>query len=121
MVYPLSPGTVVQGSAAAMFIFDPERIEMPQTQVLCVLYGLTCTEAKLAISLARGESLDDYCHANSVTANTARTHLKRVLAKTGTHRQAQLAGLLARIPRASAGDLIGAKRASVADSISTLT
>ena len=102
MVYPLPPGALVQSSAVAVFVFDPERIESPDTQVLGSLFGLTGTEVKLAVSLARGESLEDYCRANRVTANTARTHLKRALAKTGTHRQVQLVSLLARLPKAGA-------------------
>jgi DNA-binding CsgD family transcriptional regulator len=102
MVYPLPTGAAGQTSAAAVFVFDPERIESPDTQVLGSIYGLTGTEAKLAASLARGESLEDYCQANRVTANTARAHLKRVLAKTGIHRQAQLVSLLARLPKTGA-------------------
>ena len=95
MVYPLGRDALLQGSAAAMFIFDPARSTLPDIDALRLLYGLTRTEAQLTVALARGDSLDDYCQTNGVTANTARTHLKHVLAKTGTRRQAQLVSLVA--------------------------
>lgn len=95
MVYPLPRDTLTQASAAAIFIFDPEHAAIPDESVLRSFYGLTRTESQLAATLSRGDSLDDYCRANEVSANTARTHLKSVLAKTGTHRQAQLVSLLA--------------------------
>lgn len=93
-VYPLRHDALMDGVAAAMFITDPTRAALPESEAPRLIYGLTRTEARLATHLARGESLADYCVANSVTANTARTHLKRVFEKTRTHRQAQLVNLL---------------------------
>lgn len=98
MVYPLGCDVFVEGSAAAVFIFDPALKTPPHDGVLRALYGLTRTEARLAAALAQGDSLTEYCRANGVTANTARTHLKRALAKTGTNRQAQLVALVASMP-----------------------
>lgn len=93
-VYPLRHDALIDGVAAAMFITDPTRAALPESEAPRLIYGLTRTEARLATHLARGESLADYCVANAVTANTARTHLKRVFEKTRTHRQAQLVNLL---------------------------
>lgn len=97
-VYPLRNEALADGAAAAMFITDTTRTSLPESEVPRLIYGLTRTEARLATHLARGDTLEDYCVANAVTANTARTHLKRVFEKTGTRRQAQLVSLLSRSP-----------------------
>jgi DNA-binding CsgD family transcriptional regulator len=99
-VYPLRSGALIDGVAAAMFITDPTRTAIPESEAPRLIYGLTRTEARLAAHLAHGKSLADYCVANAVTANTARTHLKRVFEKTGTRRQGQLVSLLSQ-PSAS--------------------
>lgn len=98
MVYPLRQEALADGAAAAMFISDTTRSALPECEAPRLIYGLTKMEARLATHLARGETLGDYCVANAVTANTARTHLKRVFEKTGTRRQAQLVSLLSRWP-----------------------
>lgn len=97
MVYPLATNSLTEGAAAAMFIFDPADQRGPDAGALRILYDLTKTEAHLAAAIARGESMESYCTASRVSRNTARTHLKHVLAKTGTHSQAQLVSLLGRI------------------------
>ena len=56
--------------------------------------GLTPAEAGLAQALAAGQSLHEYADAAHVTCETARWRLKQVLAKTDTHRQAELVRLL---------------------------
>jgi DNA-binding CsgD family transcriptional regulator/PAS domain-containing protein len=93
-VYPLKQDAFTQTAAAAMFITDATRTAAASREAARLLYHLTNTEARLAAHLAAGGSLEDYCSANTVTANTARTHLKRVFEKTGTRRQAQLVSLL---------------------------
>jgi DNA-binding CsgD family transcriptional regulator/PAS domain-containing protein len=102
MLYPLGENALVQGCAAAMFIFDPSKAAAPDTHLLRRFYGLTPAEARLACALARGDSVEGYGAVHGLTMNTVRTHLKRALAKTGTHRQSQLVGLLASLPRTSA-------------------
>ncbi|WP_206245370.1 helix-turn-helix transcriptional regulator [Novosphingobium terrae] len=57
---------------------------------LAMLFGLTMTEAALAASLAAGGSVSDFAVARGIAEGTARLHLKRVLAKTGTGRQSEL-------------------------------
>jgi DNA-binding CsgD family transcriptional regulator len=98
MLYPLCGDAVLEGSAAAMFIFDPSKGVAPDTHLLRRFYGLTPAEAQLACALAKGDSVEAYGAAHGLTRNTVRTHLKRALAKTGTHRQSQLVGLLSLLP-----------------------
>lgn len=61
-------------------------------------FGLTHAEARLAVLLAEGGSLDDYCQLRGVSMNAARFLLKGAFAKTGTGRQAQLVHLIANSP-----------------------
>jgi DNA-binding CsgD family transcriptional regulator len=81
--------------AALVFIRDPEA-PLAATR-LRELFGLTRTEAAVAAGLGDGKSLENIAADLGTGIGTVRTHLKRVLAKTGTHRQAQLVALLARV------------------------
>lgn len=54
------------------------------------LYGLTPAEARLVEALLGGETVAEYAERAGVSANTAKTQLKRVFAKTGCGRQAEL-------------------------------
>lgn len=96
-VAPLRPASSVFGEArpaVLVFIRDPEApLEVAR---LRDLFGLTRTEATVAVALGRGQSMDDIATDMGIGIGTARTHLKRILAKTGMHRQAQLVALLAR-------------------------
>lgn len=56
---------------------------------------LTPAESRIAHGIARGEPLSAIAKANGISIGTARTQLKSVFVKTGTHRQAQLVALLA--------------------------
>jgi DNA-binding CsgD family transcriptional regulator/GAF domain-containing protein len=97
MLYPLCPDAILPGSAAAMFIFEPEKRLVPEAELLRTFYGLTSAEAQLACALAQGETVESYGERQRLTANTVRTHVKRALAKTGTHQQSQLVALMAKL------------------------
>ncbi len=60
------------------------------------IFGLTPAEAKLAIEIAHGQTLDDIAAEHRVSPATARKQLASVLSKTYTHRQAELVALLVR-------------------------
>jgi len=60
------------------------------------LFGLTSAEARVVASLSQGQGVEQIALAQQVQANTVLTHLKRALAKTGTHRQAELVALVCR-------------------------
>jgi DNA-binding CsgD family transcriptional regulator len=64
--------------------------------VLRARYGLSAAETRLAARIGHGESLAAIAEAEGVVIETARSRLKAVFAKTGTHRQAELAALVAR-------------------------
>lgn len=96
---PLRPRNALRDAGDArgrvLVVFDdPEAsVELDPT-VVRELYPLTPTEARLAVALANGQSLADFARERRCSAETARTHLKRVLEKTGTHRQAELVRVL---------------------------
>ena len=96
-VAPLRPSGSVFGAqppAALVFIKDPEApIAVAR---LRDLFGLTRAEGAVAAALGRGSALDEIADDLGVGPATVRSHLKRILAKTGTHRQAEAAALLAR-------------------------
>lgn len=96
-VVPLRPASVAFGEqrpAVLIFVRDPEApLEVAR---LRELFGLTRTEAAVAGALGRGQSLEVIAMQMGIGLGTVRTHLKRILSKTGTHRQAQAVVLLAR-------------------------
>lgn len=74
---------------------DPET-EQPDAPLVQALFGLTPSEAAVATALALGHSTAEIALALGVQANTVLAHVKKVLTKTGTRRQAQLVSLLLR-------------------------
>ena len=96
-VAPLRPSASAFGEqqpCVLVFIRDPEAPIAAAR--LRELFGLTRTEAAVAAALGRGASLEDIAGNMSIGLATVRSHLKRILAKTGTHRQAEAVALLAR-------------------------
>lgn len=73
-------------------------------RVLSGLFDLTPAEAKLARFLAAGASAETAAQALGLSIQTVRTYLKRIMAKTGTRRQAELAVLLAGLGRVPVAD-----------------
>lgn len=80
--------------ASVIFLSDPERKGTFDPETMRRLYGLTRAEANIAVLLAEGRHLDQAADELDISINTARTHLKRVLEKTNTTRQADLVRLL---------------------------
>jgi DNA-binding CsgD family transcriptional regulator len=82
--------------AALVLINDPDRRAAPPKERLIDAYGLTAAEARVAQLLLRGEGIAGVAAHSGISLETARTHLRRVLVKTGTHRQSDLISLLLR-------------------------
>jgi DNA-binding CsgD family transcriptional regulator len=68
-------------------------------EALHSLYGLSQREARMASELMQGRSLDGIAESLHIAKSTARTHLLRIFAKTGTSRQGELVSLLLRTLR----------------------
>jgi DNA-binding CsgD family transcriptional regulator len=80
--------------AAALFIIDPERAPSPALDAFAGLYGLTPAETRLLGEVMTGQGLGHTARRLGISLNTARTHLARILAKTGTARQVELVRLV---------------------------
>ncbi len=79
---------------ALVLVSDPEELPVLHEAALRELYGFTPSEARVASMLAHGEKIGAIATSLGVQRTTVRTHLQRVLEKTGTHRQADLVRLL---------------------------
>lgn len=78
----------------AVFISNLDDAGLLNHDILTSLYGLTGSESRLAAALSRGYNINELSRDWRVSRETLRTHLKRVLSKTGTSRQADLIRLL---------------------------
>ena len=94
LVSPLGRGIADDESdpvpAVIVFISDPERGPEIDTEALRHLYALTPAEALLVRRLTEGHSLEAAARHQRIATSTARTQLKRAMAKMGVHTQAEL-------------------------------
>lgn len=84
-----------QPALALVFMRDPTRDYIDADQ-LRDLFDLTRAEAVVAIDLVSGLSLAEIATSHGVGGETVRSHVKKILAKTGTQRQAEAVALLLR-------------------------
>lgn len=97
-VCPIRWGVELCGMASAkalILIRNSETHPSLSDILLRKLYGLTSSEARLAIMISSGTTVQEAARILSISMNTARTHLKRIFSKTGTSRQAELVRVLA--------------------------
>ncbi|WP_156302238.1 helix-turn-helix transcriptional regulator [Methylogaea oryzae] len=90
------PKTPDLGNVASFLILlrDSSRFPQQQWQLFIDQFQLTSAEARLCRALADGLTLSGYCEQWRVTANTARSQLKDIFAKTSTRRQVDLTRLI---------------------------
>ncbi|WP_292508687.1 helix-turn-helix transcriptional regulator [Mesorhizobium sp.] len=67
---------------------------VPSPNVLSGLFDLTPAEARLAVELASGHSVQEAAMEIGIAVKSARTYLERIFRKTETSRQSQLVALL---------------------------
>ena len=85
------------GIEKCVILIDLNENPQPQAEVLRQAFNLTKAEAKLAVRIASGQSLNDIAGAENVAVGTLRAQLKSILGKTHTHRQAELVALVMRL------------------------
>jgi DNA-binding CsgD family transcriptional regulator len=84
-------------AAVMLFIVDPgNRLDIPPAVVMDA-FGLTRAEARVALAVSSGLSVPEVAIQLGLSPNTVKTHLRRVFAKTGTGRQAELVRLMTSI------------------------
>jgi DNA-binding CsgD family transcriptional regulator len=97
-VMPLSPPSngLLPGNerpVGGLFIVDCQRNTVDRVNVFAEYFDLTSAEARVLAQLISGEGLTVAARHLDIARSTARTHLARILEKTGTHRQAELVRL----------------------------
>lgn len=92
-------------AVAAVFISSEASRAQVALEGVAETFSLTPAESRLLGRLAIGDSIDDAATALGVARPTVKTHLARILSKTGSRRQADLLALVHRlVPPTGAGD-----------------
>lgn len=87
-----SSGQVMAENVARMvlFITDPDNVQLPQAGQLIELYGLTKSQARVALELAQGFTYGDVARNLQVVDSTVASHMREVFSKMRVNRQADL-------------------------------
>lgn len=103
-LYPSAPQRTVEIVTAIAADYETEGVtlifEVPDAPAERIervrsAFGLTPSEATLALHLADGGDMGGYAATRGISRNTARNQLQMVFDKTGGRRQAELVKLLA--------------------------
>jgi DNA-binding CsgD family transcriptional regulator len=95
-------GGLATGAAVIITIGSaPGETPVVEINRVAQWFGLTPAEARLAVAISDGTSLQDYAAERAVTINAIRFLLKGVFRKTAVTSQAQLAAIIARLPTGS--------------------
>nr|WP_247713628.1 helix-turn-helix transcriptional regulator [Qipengyuania sphaerica] len=86
------------GETRVMLYFERNVLPDGAADRLISLYGLTETEAAIALMAASGERARDIGERRGISVPTVRTHLQHVFEKTDTHKVSELAKLVASLP-----------------------
>ena len=91
------PGRLTHDDATRVqvIVHDPATVDLCP-QALQSLFRLTPSEARVTQRLAAGQDVPTIASALGVQRNTVQSHVKQVLLKTGTSRQAALVALVLR-------------------------
>lgn len=93
---PMSAG--LPRPTVAVCLFDGETGSTTNTDVLQTLFGLTVREAQIGLHLAQGRTLRETADELAITLETARSHLKHALHKTGAKNQGALIRMIVTSP-----------------------
>ncbi|MBF8221099.1 response regulator [Halomonas sp. 328] len=88
------PSQCEQKPAVVVLLSDPEKRARVPRQVLASLFGLTPTEARIALALAEGWRTEEIATQMGISPTTVAFHLRNLFQKTDTHRQAELIALV---------------------------
>ena len=96
LLMPVPAAAGLYQPTAAVLIVDTEARPELDSEVLSDLFFLTPAEARVTAKLGVGRSADEIAGEMGVSLETVRTHIRRVLSKTGTGRQGELISLVLR-------------------------
>lgn len=78
-------------------ISDPDSQPPVREELLRSMFQLTPAEIRIASALMSGRGLQELAEEFGITYETARTHMKNILHKTGVNRQSELIALIGRL------------------------
>jgi DNA-binding CsgD family transcriptional regulator len=81
-------------AAVLLIIIDPANRDGIPTDRVMDAYGLTHAEARVALAASSGVTIPEMANHLALSQNTIKTHLRKVFAKTATHRQTELVRLM---------------------------
>jgi len=84
-------------AAVMLFIIDPANRAGTPPSLVMDAFGLTRAEARVALAVSSGLGIPEAAIRLGLSTNTVKTHLRRVFAKTGVDRQADLVRLMTTI------------------------
>jgi len=84
--------------AAVVFVSDADRVVDGMETFLRRFYGLTAAEARVGQRLLAGRSMEEINEELAITRNTFRTHVKRILSKTGARGRSDLVRIVLNSP-----------------------
>ena len=93
LLQPATPSGTRRG-LALLFVRKLAAPSVPPPEILCDLFGLTASEAAVAVALARGTTAAHVAIARRVSVDTVRTQLRVVLSKLGARNLRELEYLL---------------------------
>jgi DNA-binding CsgD family transcriptional regulator len=95
---PLAPsnGFATAGATAraVVFLYDLQSAATVEPALLCKLFDMTPAEARAALQITQGGSVEEMAARTGVSLGTFKTQLRAAYTKSGTHRQADLLKLL---------------------------
>jgi len=95
---------MLPGMRVIVMLVDLEQTRQAAPDVLRALFGLSPTEADIAILLGRGLTVAETADARGVLESTVRDQLKGLYARMGVNRQSEVVRIVDRISRLSAGE-----------------
>ncbi len=94
LLYKVVDCPAADHAVALVRITDPAAAPSGYHEILQQLYRLSAAEVRLLERLLEGEQIKQAAYHLHISEHTARSELKSIFAKTGTHRQAQLMRLV---------------------------
>jgi DNA-binding CsgD family transcriptional regulator len=81
-------------SVGVLILMPARTPQAPSVELVQSLFDLTAAEARVARSLTVGQTVDEIAAEKGISSHTVRTHVRGVLEKTGSRRQADVIALL---------------------------
>ncbi len=76
-----------------VFVIDPNKTDVVSTDGMQALYQLTGAESEICKLIAQGLETGDMADSKNITSETVRSHIKKILQKTGVNNRSQLVRL----------------------------